>query len=284
MQQRKHCKSNTKKPRYKARIRRAEKGAINLDKKKLFVKGMKDGIPIFLGYLSVSFGFGILAVKSGISAFFATLISLTNLTSAGQAAGVLIIASGGTIIEMILTQAVINVRYSLMAISLSQKLSEDFTVPKRLLVSYGITDEIFAVAASKPFLVTPEYMGGLISVSTVGWCAGTALGAVAGNLMPEAVTNAMGILLYGMFLAIIIPAARKELRILCVISVAAAVSLVFKFLLPVVDGGFAIIISAVAASVFGALVFPRKEENDGQNADNQSGGQGAKQTKEGQNV
>ena len=116
----------------------------------------------------------------------------------------------------------------------------------------------------------------------MGWCAGTALGAVAGNLMPEAVTNAMGILLYGMFLAIIIPAARKELRILCGISAAAAVSLVFKFLLPVVDGGFAIIISAVAASAFGALVFPRKKENDGQNADNQSGGQGAKQTEEGQ--
>lgn len=255
-----------------------------MDRKKLFVKGMKDGIPIFLGYLSVSFGFGILAVKSGISAFFATLISLTNLTSAGQAAGVLIIASGGTIIEMILTQAVINVRYSLMAISLSQKLSEDFTVPKRLLLSYGITDEIFAVAASKPFLVTPEYMGGLISVSTVGWCVGTALGAVAGNIMPEAVTNAMGILLYGMFLAIIIPAARTELKILCVISVAAAVSLVFKFLLPVVDGGFAIIISAVAASAFGALVFPRKEGNGDQNDDEQSGGQGDEQTKEGQNA
>lgn len=253
-----------------------------MDRRKMFIKGMKDGTPIFLGYLSVSFGFGILAVKSGISAFFATLISLTNLTSAGQAAGVLIIASGGTLIEMILTQAVINIRYSLMAISLSQKLSEDFTVPKRLLVSYGITDEIFAVAASKPFLVTPEYMAGLISVSTVGWCAGTALGGVAGNLMPEAVTNAMGILLYGMFLAIIIPAARKELRILCVISAAAAVSVVFRFLLPAVDGGFAIIISAVAAAAFGALVFPRSNGRDGENADGKSGGTSDERAQEGQ--
>lgn len=234
-----------------------------MEGKRMFVKGMKDGIPIFLGYLSVSFGFGILAVKSGISAFFATLISLTNLTSAGQAAGVLIIASGGTVIEMILTQAVINIRYSLMAISLSQKLSDGFTVPKRLIISYGITDEIFAVAASKPFLVTPEYMGGLISVSTVGWCLGTVLGAVAGNLMPEFITNAMGILLYGMFLAIIIPAARKEGRVLFVISVAAAVSLVFKYLLTAVDGGFAIIISAVAAAAAGALLFPRKTAEDG---------------------
>ena len=117
----------------------------------MFFKGVRHGVPIFLGYLSVSFGFGILAVKSGISAFFATLISLTNLTSAGQAAGVLIIASGGTLIEMILTQAVINIRYSLMAISLSQRLSPDFSTGKRLVLSYGITDEIFAWPPPSPF-------------------------------------------------------------------------------------------------------------------------------------
>lgn len=228
----------------------------------MFFKGVRHGVPIFLGYLSVSFGFGILAVKSGISAFFATLISLTNLTSAGQAAGVLIIASGGTLIEMILTQAVINIRYSLMAISLSQRLSPDFSTGKRLVLSYGITDEIFAVAASQPFLITPEYMAGLISVSTVGWCLGTALGAVSGSLMPEVITNAMGILLYGMFLAIIIPAARKEIKILTVVAIAAGISLVFHFFIPSVDGGFSIIISAVAASAAGALLFPREETGE----------------------
>ncbi len=233
-----------------------------MERRKMFFKGVRHGVPIFLGYLSVSFGFGILAVKSGISAFFATLISLTNLTSAGQAAGVLIIASGGTLIEMILTQAVINVRYSLMGISLSQRLSPDFTTGKRLVLSYGITDEIFAVAVSQPFLVTPEYMAGLIAISTLGWCTGTALGALSGSLMPEFITNSMGILLYGMFLAIIIPAARKSLKILTVVLIAAGISLLFRFLIPAVSGGFAIIISAVIASAAGSLLFPEAKEEE----------------------
>jgi predicted branched-subunit amino acid permease len=202
-----------------------------------------------------------------LKAFEAIIISLTNLTSAGQAAGVGIIAAGGTFIEMVLTQVVINLRYSLMGLSLSQKLSDKFTTPHRLLASYGITDEIFAVAASQKEKLVPSYMYGLISVAALGWVGGTAAGAIAGTALPTQITAAMGILLYGMFIAIIIPAGRKSRKDLIVICFAALFSIAFKYLLPQVSFGFAIIISAVAASVLGAILFPielaeEKEDTD----------------------
>ena len=225
-----------------------------------FFKGIYHGIPIALGYLSVSFGFGILAVKSGLSILSAAVISITNLTSAGQVAGVGIIATGGTIMEMILTQLIINIRYALMALSLSQKLDGSFTTSKRLIASYGITDEIFAVASSQPKLITPAYMYGLIAISFLGWSSGTIIGAVAGEFLPVSITNAMGIVLYGMFLAIIIPPARKERSVLVVVSVAAGLSIMFKYLLPTLSSGFAIIISALVASAFGALLFPVEDK------------------------
>ena len=232
--------------------------------KKDFLKGMLHGVPIALGYLSVSFGFGIMAVKAGIPIFDAVLISLTNLTSAGQAAAVGIIASGGGVIEMILTQLTINIRYSLMSLSLSQKLHERFTLPKKLLASYGITDEIFAVAVSRPGKLTPAYMYGLIIVPTMGWTLGTFLGAFAGELMPAFIADAMGILLYGMFIAIIIPPARKEKKVLFVLGIAAALACVFRYLLPFITGGFAIMISAILAAAIGALLFPIEEREDAQ--------------------
>lgn len=228
--------------------------------KSQFLKGMSHGIPIALGYLSVSFGFGIMAVKSGLSILAAAAISITNLTSAGQAAGVSIIAAGGTLIEMALTQLVINIRYSLMAISLSQKLDGTFTTGRRLIAAYGITDEIFGVASSQKGKITASYMYGLIFISFLGWTTGTVLGASAGQLLPEAVTNAMGIVLYGMFLAIIIPPSRKSRKILTVVVIAAAISVLFKYLITEVSGGFAVIISAVAASAAGALLFPVSDE------------------------
>lgn len=223
---------------------------------KPFIKGLSHGLPICLGYFSVSFGFGILAVKSGLAAIEAIIVSLTNLTSAGQAAGVGIIAAGGTVIEMALTQLVINLRYSLMGLSLSQKLSDKFTTPHRLLVSYGITDEIFAMAASQKDKLVPSYMYGMILISTLGWVGGTAAGAIAGTALPASLTAAMGILLYGMFIAIIVPAARNSRKDLVVICFAAAFSALFKYVFPGVSFGFAIIISAIAAAVIGAILFP----------------------------
>lgn len=223
---------------------------------KPFIKGLSNGIPICLGYFSVSFGFGILAVKSGLQAIDAILISMTNLTSAGQAAGVGIIAAAGTLLEMAITQFVINLRYSLMGLTLSQKLSDKFTTIHRLIASFGITDEIFAVAVSQKDKLVPSYMYGLILISASGWVGGTALGAVAGLALPASLTAAMGILLYGMFIAIIVPAARKCKKDLIVILLAAAFSAIFKYLLPSVSFGFAIIISAILAAVIGAILFP----------------------------
>ena len=223
-----------------------------------FVKGIKHGIPIFLGYLSVSFGFGILAVKSGLSVTEAAAVSLFNLTSAGQAAGVGIIAAGGSLAEMVLSQLIINLRYSLMSLSLSQKLDKSFNLPRRLLVSYGITDEIFAMAAVQPGRITPWYMYGIILVSTLGWVLGTVLGAAAGTVLPAAVSDALGIMLYGMFIAIIIPPAKKEKSVLAGVLLAAGASAVLYCFAPFISSGFAVIICAVAAAAVCAAFFPKE--------------------------
>lgn len=225
-----------------------------------FRRGFLHGIPIGLGYLSVSFGFGILAVKSGLSVTEASLISLLNLTSAGQAAGVGVIAAGGSLAEMALVQLTINIRYALMALSLSQKLDKRFTLPRRMLAAYGITDEIFGVCAAQEQPLTPAYMYGMILIAAAGWVAGTFLGAFAGELLPAAVTAALGILLYGMFLAIIVPPAKKQRSILCAVIAAAILHILCKCLLPALSEGFAVILCAVAASAGAALLFPREEE------------------------
>ncbi|MBQ4545819.1 MAG: AzlC family ABC transporter permease [Oscillospiraceae bacterium] len=229
--------------------------------KKDFLKGIKDGIPICLGYLSVSFGFGILAVSLGFSILAAVGISLTNLTSAGQVAGVGIIAAGGSLIEMALTQLVINIRYSLMGISLSQKLDGNFNTFHRMAASFGITDEIFAAAVSQKS-VSPYYMYGLTAISALGWVSGTFLGAAAGNILPESISSAMGIVLYGMFLAIIIPPSKKEKGVLAAVLIAAALSTVFEYVLKSVSGGFAVIICSVLAAAICAALFPVPDEEE----------------------
>lgn len=226
----------------------------------LFKKGLYHGIPIALGYLSVSFGFGIMSVRLGIGVLEAVIISLTNLTSAGQAAGVGIIAAGGSLIEMIMTQLVINLRYALMALSLSQKLGDKFNTPRRMLVAFGITDEIFAVSSVQKGKIQPVYMYGLILISALGWTLGTFLGAAAGSVLPQMITDAMGLVLYGMFLAIIIPPARESKSVLFVVLVAAGLSVLFYYVFTAVSSGFAIIISAVGAALLGAWLFPIPEE------------------------
>ena len=232
--------------------------------KKDFVKGMRHGIPIMLGYLSVSFGFGVLCIQMNLSILAAVGISVTNLTSAGQVAGVEIIAAGGSMIEMILCQLVINLRYSLMSLSLSQKLDPSFHLIHRLFVGYGVTDEIFAVASSQPGLLKPAYMYGLIFTPFLGWSIGTLLGAAAGDIMPPSVTAALSLMLYGMFIAIIIPPAKKNRKVLFVILIAAALSVVMRYWLPMISGGFSIIIAALISSAAGALFFPTVPEQRGE--------------------
>ena len=230
--------------------------------KSQFFKGLCQGIPIALGYLSVAFGFGIMATRAGLSVLQSAGVSISNLTSAGQAAGVGVIAAGGTLVEMALTQIVINLRYSLMGISLSQKLSPSFTTWKRLIAAHGITDEIFAVAVSQKEPLTASFMYGLMSLPIAGWTTGTFLGALFGQILPENITNALGLMLYAMFIAIIVPAAKKEKRVLLCVLLAAAISVFFKFVFPSLTSGFSIIISACLSAVFCSLVAPVSEEDE----------------------
>ena len=227
-----------------------------------FKRGLIHGLPVCLGYLSVSFGFGITAVSSGLTPLEAIAISATNLTSAGQAAGVNIIVSAGSYIEMILTQFIINLRYALMGISLTQRLDKSFTVPHRMVAAFGITDENFAIAYSQPQKVKPSYMYGMVLISFMGWVLGTVLGSFAGTLLPQIVTGALGIMLYAMFIAIVVPPARKERNVLFAVGLSIALSLLFTYLMPFISSGFAIILCAVISSALAAAFFPRKDEEE----------------------
>ena len=225
-------------------------------------KGLRDGIPIALGYFAVSFAFGILAVDSGCTVLEAVLISFTNLTSAVQFAGLTVIAQAGTLLEMAVTQLVINSRYMLMSIAMSQKVDADFHGIWRWLLGYGITDEIFAAAIQTDGTIKRSYFGSLIILPVIGWTAGTFLGAFLGNILPVMLTNALGVALYGMFIAVVVPKAREDFHVLFAVLIAVVISVALKYI-PVfsfISGGFGISICAVAASAVGALVFPVKED------------------------
>ena len=229
---------------------------------KLFLKGVKHGLPIGLGYLSVSFAFGMQCTEGGLSVLQALLISMTNLTSAGQLAGLQVMLASSSLIEMALTQFIINLRYALMGLSLSQKLGPTMNTPRRMFFSFANTDEIFAVASSQPEKLHHYYLYGLMTMPYIGWSLGTLLGAAAGAILPEFVCSALGIAIYGMFIAIVIPPARQEKAVALVALLAIAVSLTFNYLpmLKAVSGGFVVIICAVVAATVGAVFFPIKEE------------------------
>lgn len=230
--------------------------------KKDFQHGLRDGIPIALGYFSVSFSFGILALGGGLSVFQAALTSLTNVTSAGQFAGLQIIIAGGTLLEIAATQFIINLRYALMSLSLSQKLSPDIRLWQRFVIAFANTDEIFAVAMGHTKDLTFPYMVGLQILPILGWTAGTAVGAAAGSMLPASVNNALSVALYGMFIAIVVPAARKVRPVLIVAVLAALLSSVLYYVpaFSEISTGTSIIICTVAASAAGALLFPVHEE------------------------
>lgn len=232
--------------------------------KSLFRKGLLDGLPIGLGYLSVSFAFGIFAVNSGLSAAEASLISMTCMTSAGQLAAVPIMTGGGSILELIVSQIIINLRYSLMSISLSQKLGEDVTAADRFAIAFFNTDEIFAVASSQMGQVSRTYLYGLGVLPWFGWAGGTIAGALAGNILPPLVTSALGVAIYGMFIAIVVPVARQERPVALCVLIAVCLSCAFEFLpaLQRIPGGFTVILCAVIASALMALVAPVAEEVD----------------------
>ena len=227
-----------------------------------YTAGMKAGMPVCIGYFSVSFGFGAMAVAQGLSIWHAILISATNLTSAGQFAGLTVIAAGAALIEMILTQLVINSRYALMSLALGPRFGPNVGTGKRLVAAFFNTDEIFALGMAGEGKLTASYFVGAGTVAAIGWVGGTALGAFAGSVLPLAVRAALGVMLYGMFIAIVVPQTRQEKPILLSVALALVFSCLFSWVpvLKNVSAGLAIVICTVAAAAICALVCPVEEE------------------------
>ncbi len=227
-----------------------------------FKWGLRDGMPICLGYFAVSFAFGIFATSSGLSVAEATMISLFNLTSAGQVAAVPIIVAGGSLFELIFTQLIINARYALMSISLSQKLGPSISRTDRFLIAYGNTDEIFAAAIAQKMHVGRKYMYALIMLPLIGWTSGTLFGAIAGNILPDVLVSSLGVAIYAMLCAVVIPVAKESLSVAIAAAVSVALSCAFYFIpaLSFMPSGFSIIIIAVAVSAVMSLVAPVPSE------------------------
>ena len=225
------------------------------------------GVPIAIGYLSVSFAFGIFATESGLGILETLLISMLNATSAGQLAMVPIIVGGGSYIELALSQLVINSRYALMSVSLSQKMGKSMRLRDRFIIAFVNTDEVFSVAASAPGTVGRKYLYGLILMPYLGWSLGTLFGAIAGNVLPAIVISALGIAIYGMFIAIIVPFAKSSAKGFLCVLLSALLSCVFYYVpaLSVIPSGFVIIIIALFVSILFALLFPIDDEEVSEN-------------------
>lgn len=249
---------------YNQHVVKNYKEMIQLTRLGHFIKGMRDAIPIFLGYLAVSFTFGIAAVDEGMSVFQATVISLTNLTSAGQFAALGLISAGAPYVEMAFAQLIINLRYCLMSSTLSQKVSSRLPFYHRAIMSFGVTDEIFALAAGVHGELSPFYNYGMMSVSIPGWTLGTLFGALLGSVLPSRLLSAMGVALYGMFIAIIIPPARKSKILTGVVGVSMLLSLAFTYapFVKEISSGIRIIILTVVIAAAAALLFPIEEKED----------------------
>lgn len=233
-----------------------------LTKAQNFTAGLHDGLPICFGYFAVSFAFGIQAAAIGLTVPEAAVISAANLTSAGQFAALGVIAAGASYLELAFTQLVINLRYFLMSCALSQRLSPDMRFAHRFGIAYGMTDEIFAVSFSRPAPLSPYYSYGLIAAAVPGWVLGTVLGAVAGSILPGVLTNALGIALYGMFIAIVVPPAKENRAVAAVAVVSMAVSAVFSLApyLREISSGFRIILVTVLVAGAAAWLAPLEDK------------------------
>ena len=229
---------------------------------KNYSTGVRRGLPVGVGYFSVSFGFGAMAAAHGIRALDATLISITNLTSAGQFAGLTLMVAGATLWEVILTQIVINSRYALMSLALSQRMGNYIGLLPRFAIAFFNTDEIFALAMAEKQPLTVPFLLGLGLTPVLGWTAGTLCGALAGSVLPLSIRTALGVMLYGMFIAIVVPPAKQEKPVLLACLMALAFSCLFKWLpvLNQVGTGIAIVLCTVAAAAACAWLFPIDEQ------------------------
>ena len=227
-----------------------------------FLKGMKDGIPISLGYFAVSIALGIAAVNAGMTAPQAALTSFLINASAGEFAGFTLIGQNAWYLEVIIMEAVANARYLLMSCALSQKIDPKTSLLKRMLLGFNVTDEIFGVSVSVPGKLDPFYTYGMDVVAMPGWTLGTLAGAVLGGILPERAVSALSVALYGMFVAVFIPPAKKNKVIFWLVVISFASSFIFSAadFFAVIPGGVRIIILTVAISLGAAVLFPVKEE------------------------
>lgn len=230
---------------------------------KTWRNGVKDGIPIAIGYLTVSFTFGIIAKQAGLNPFEAIIMSATNLTSAGQFAGLTMMASAATLLEIAIAQLIINSRYFLMSFALSQKIDPNTSFMKRITMAYGITDEIFGVSIAASGKLNPYYTYGVMSVAVPGWVLGTLLGVISGNVLPPRLVSALSIALYGMLIAVIIPPAKENNKILGLIVVSMFISFLFTMIpmLQWISAGIKIIVLTIIIAGVAAFLFPIKENN-----------------------
>ena len=236
-----------------------------MNKKPIFLNGLKMGIPICLGYFAVSFSLGISAKNAGLSAFQAGFASILLNASAGEYALFTLIASNAGYIEVALMELVANARYLLMSCALSQKLSNEARLPHRLFIGIAITDEMFGASISRPEKVSPLYYFGMMSVAMPGWCLGTALGVAVGSVLPTLAVNSLSVSLYGMFLAVIIPEARKNLIVMGVVAVSFILSFTSSMapIVSTIPEGTRIIILTIVISAISALLFPITDEAEG---------------------
>lgn len=227
-----------------------------------YVQGVMSGLPIGLAYLTVSFTFGLASVQAGLPVWLATVISATNLTSAGQFAAMTCIAVMGSIAEIALVTLTINLRYVLMSLSLAQQLGKKVNTMQRALMSFFITDEIFALATLKGDKLNFKHFMGIATTPYIGWVLGTFLGSMVTQLLPTSLQSAMGIALYCMFIAIIIPPCRSSKPITVCILIAVALSCLFYYTpyLKELSSGFRVIICSILSAVIAALIFPIKDE------------------------
>ena len=224
--------------------------------------GLRRGLPVGMGYFSVSFGFGAMAVSQGVRAWEAALISLTNLTSAGQFAGLTVIVAAAGLWELVLTQLIINSRYALMSLAMGQRMGQEIGLLPRLVIAFFNTDEIFALAMARREKLTVPYLLGLATLPVLGWTIGTLCGGLAGSVLPAAIGTALGVMLYGMFVAIVVPAAKADWRIFIAALLAMALSCCFAWIpaLARISQGLAIVVCTVAAAAVCAAAFPVDEE------------------------
>lgn len=235
--------------------------------KRWFLRGLRDGVPIGVGYFAVAFALGIKAVGAGITPVEAALMSLFNMTSAGEAAAIALIGVGSTYVELAFTQLVINMRYLLMSCALSQKIEGKTSVLHRLLMGFGVTDEIFGVSMAVPDKLAPSYSYGAMAVAIPGWTLGTLCGAVLGNVLPDRAVSALSVALYAMFLAVILPPARRSRVIAGVVAVSMAASaaltlLIERLSITWLTEGFRIILLTVIIAAVAAVLFPVKDEGE----------------------